>query len=268
DTDLIWTRGNAILKETSRGSEGIPTLVEERYDEAHRLLFLWISCLLHFSAKNLMVTTPTGHLVARVGGQAELSCQVSPPRSVESMEVRWLRSDNYKLVYQYRGGHGVNGEAAPDYVKRTEFVKEAIAKGKVALRIHNISISDDGPYQCLFNDSDFSDVINMNLSVAAFGLKTQIHVQSPGYDGPTLGCFTEGWFPQPRMEWRDSQGEVVPYSSISYSQDEDRFFHMKMTLILRNQSQKSITCCVLNPLTGEEKQTNLILPSKYSAMRG
>lgn len=102
----------------------------------------------------------------------------------------------------------------------------------------------------------------------AFGLKTQILVQSPGYDGPTLGCFTEGWFPQPRMEWRDSQGEVVPYSSISYSQDEDRFFHMEMTLLLRNQSQKSITCCVLNPLTGEEKQTNLIIPSKYSVMTG
>ncbi|XP_038190343.1 selection and upkeep of intraepithelial T-cells protein 8-like [Arvicola amphibius] len=220
------------------------------------------------TSQNLMVTTPTGHLVARVGGQAELSCQVSPPRSVESMEVRWLRSDNYKLVYQYRGGHGVNEEAAPEYVNRTVFVKEAIGKGKVALRIHNIRISDDGPYQCLFNDSGFSDVISMNLSVAAFGLKTQIHVQSPANDGPTVGCFTEGWFPQPRMEWRDSQGEVVPYSSISYSQDEDRFFHMKMTLLLRNQSQKSITCCVLNPLTGEEKQTNLILPSKYSVMRG
>lgn len=102
----------------------------------------------------------------------------------------------------------------------------------------------------------------------AFGLKTQIHIESSAYDGPSVDCVTEGWFPQPRMEWRDSQGEVVPYSSISYSQDEDRFFRIKMTLLLRNQSQKSITCCVLNPLTGEEKQTNLILPCKYSNMRG
>lgn len=114
-----------------------------------------------------MVTTPTGHLVARVGGQAELSCQVYPPRSVESMEVRWLRSDNYKLVYQYRGGHhGVNGEAAPEYANRTEFVKEAIGKGRVALRIHNIRISDEGPYRCLFNESGFGDVVRMYLSVA------------------------------------------------------------------------------------------------------
>ncbi|XP_052573147.1 selection and upkeep of intraepithelial T-cells protein 7-like [Peromyscus californicus insignis] len=219
------------------------------------------------SAENLMVTTPTRHLVVRVGDQAELSCQVSPPRSVEYMEVRWFRSDNSKLVYQYGSGHGVNGEAAPEYMNRTEFVKEAIGKGKVALRIHNISISDDGLYQCSFNDSGFSDVTSMNLSVAAFGLKMQIHVESPDDDGFIVACLSEGWFPQPRMEWRGSQGEVVPYSSISHSQDGDRFFHMKMTLILRNQSQESITCCVLNPLTGEEKQTNLILASEYSVMR-
>lgn len=102
----------------------------------------------------------------------------------------------------------------------------------------------------------------------AFGLKTQIHVQSPGFGGIIVECFTAGWFPRPQMEWRDSKGEVVPYDSISHSQDGERFFHMKTTLLLRNQSQESITCCVLNPLTGEEKQTNLILASKYSVMRG
>ncbi|XP_040613366.1 selection and upkeep of intraepithelial T-cells protein 8 [Mesocricetus auratus] len=210
------------------------------------------------TSENLMVTAPTEHLVARVGGQAELSCQVIPPRSVEYMEVRWFRSGHSQPLYLYRGSHGANGEAAPEYVNRVEFVKEAIGKGKVALRIRNISIPDDGLYQCSFNDSAFSYVASMNLSVAAFGLKTQIHVQSSGNGGFIVGCFSEGWFPQPRMEWRDSRGEVVPYSSVSHSQDGDRFFHMKMTLLLRNHSQESITCCVLNPLTGEEKQTNLI----------
>ncbi|XP_055484721.1 selection and upkeep of intraepithelial T-cells protein 7-like [Psammomys obesus] len=217
--------------------------------------------------ENLMVTTPTGHLVAKVGGQAELSCQVSPPRSVEDMEVRWFRGDKSKLVYQYRGGHGKNGEAAPEYGNRVEFVKEAIGKGKVALRIHNISISDDGPYQCSFSDDGFSDVAFMKLHVAAFGLKMQIHVQSSGRDGVIVECFSEGWFPRPQMEWRDSTGNVVPYSSISYSQDGDGFFYVKMTLLLKNQSQKSITCCVLNPLTGEDKQINLLIASECPAKR-
>lgn len=113
-----------------------------------------------------MVTTPTRHVLARVGGHAEFSCQVIPLHSVEYMEVRWFRSGHSQPIYLYGGGHGVNGEAAPEYVNRTEFVKDAIGKGRVALRIHNISISDDGLYQCLFSDdSGFIDVASMNLSV-------------------------------------------------------------------------------------------------------
>ncbi|MEJ1282619.1 hypothetical protein NN561_013579 [Cricetulus griseus] len=114
----------------------------------------------------MMVSTHKGQVLARVGGQAELSCQVTPPRSVEYMEVRWFKSGHSQPVYLYRGSQGVSGEAAPEYVNRMEFVKEAIGKGKVGLRIHNISISDDGLYQCLFNDSAFGYVDSMNLSVA------------------------------------------------------------------------------------------------------
>lgn len=61
----------------------------------------------------------------------------------------------------------MNGEGAPEYVKLTEYVEEAIGNGKVALRIHNISILDDGFYQCLFNHSGFSDMAFLKLSVAS-----------------------------------------------------------------------------------------------------
>uniref|UniRef100_A0A8C6EW34 Butyrophilin-like protein 2 n=1 Tax=Marmota marmota marmota TaxID=9994 RepID=A0A8C6EW34_MARMA len=206
-------------------------------------------------SSKLMVTVPKGHLVARVGGQAALSCQLSPPQSAEHMEVHWFRGDNSQLVYLYRGGHEVNGEAAPEYVNRTEFVKEAMGEGKVTLKIHNVSISDDGPYRCLFKDTDFSDMASMNLIVAG----KCIHVQVPTSDGLVVECNSGGWFPQPQMEWRDSRGEVVPHSSKSYSQDGARLFHMKMTLLLRNFSDCNITCCVHNPVIGEEKQTSIIL---------
>nr|XP_048309420.1 selection and upkeep of intraepithelial T-cells protein 7-like [Myodes glareolus] len=221
--------------------------------------FLFLQVMM--SSEKLMVTTPTRHVLARVGGQAELSCQVTPPRSVESMEVHWLRNGHFQPVYLYRG-HGVDGEAAPEYVNRTEFVKDAIGKGRVALRIHNISISDDGLYRCSFNESGFIDVASMNLSVAAVGLETQIHVQAPDAQGVMVECNSAGWFPQPQMEWRDSRGKILPPSSKLYSQDEARFFHVKMTL-LTNQSQGSIMCCIFNPVTREEKQTIIILASEY-----
>ncbi|EDL30681.1 mCG130376 [Mus musculus] len=215
------------------------------------------------SSEKLRVTTPTRHLLARVGGQAVLSCQVIPPHSVMHMEVRWFRSGHSQPVYLYRGGHKMSEEAAPEYANRTEFVKEAIGEGKVSLRIYNINILDDGPYQCSFNDSGFIDVAIMNLNVTAVGLETEIHVQAPDADGVMVECNTGGWFPRPQMEWRDSKGATLPHSLKSYSQDEARFFHMKMTLLLTNMSHGSIICCISNPVTGEEKQTSIILASEY-----
>ncbi|XP_047410605.1 selection and upkeep of intraepithelial T-cells protein 8-like isoform X2 [Sciurus carolinensis] len=226
--------------------------------------FLFLQVITSTSEK-LMVTVPMGHLVARVGGQAALSCQLFPPRSAEHMEVRWFRGDNSTLVHLYRGGHEVNGEAAPEYVNRTEFVKEAMGEGKVTLRIHNVSISDDGLYWCSFKDANFSDAASLNLSVAALGWETQISVQVLINDGLLVQCDSGGWFPQPQMEWRDSRGEVVPHSSKSYSQDGARQFHMKMTLLLRNLSDR-IMCYVCNPLTGEEKRTSIILAGAFFNM--
>uniref|UniRef100_H0XX92 Ig-like domain-containing protein n=1 Tax=Otolemur garnettii TaxID=30611 RepID=H0XX92_OTOGA len=210
------------------------------------------------STEKLVVTTSTGHLVAVLGGQAMLSCQLLPPQSAEHMEVRWFRGEHSKPIHLYGGSHELNEETAPEYKNRTEIVKEGIGKGKVTLRIHNISISDDGSYQCLFSDNDFSDVASMNLSVAAHGLGTQIHVQHPHTEGLMVECNSRGWFPQPQMEWRDSKGEVVPHSSKSYSRDGAGLFHMKMTL-LTSQSYNNITCCIYNTLTGEGKRTNIIL---------
>ncbi|XP_008566436.1 PREDICTED: putative selection and upkeep of intraepithelial T-cells protein 1 homolog [Galeopterus variegatus] len=209
--------------------------------------------------EKLKVTIPKGHLVAIVGGQAELICQLFPQQSAEHMEVRWFKGDHSKPIHLYRGVHEVNEETAPEYADRTEFVKEVIREGKVTLRIYNISISDEGSYHCSFKDNGFSDVASMNLSVAALGLETQILVQAPSTDGLTVGCNSRGWFPQPQMEWRDSRGEVVPYSSKLSTQDGARLFHVEMTLLLRKYSQSNITCYICNPLTGEGKQISIIL---------
>ncbi|XP_040834553.1 selection and upkeep of intraepithelial T-cells protein 8-like [Ochotona curzoniae] len=227
-------------------------------------LACYISFLLQVmssASEKLMVTMPAQHVVAIAGGQAELTCQLSPPRSAELMEIHWFRGDHSKPVYLYRGGREENREADPEYVGRVEFVKETIGEGQVTLRINNISISDEGSYQCSFEDNGFSDMAILNLSVAAIGLDTQIRVQAANNKRLLIECKSEGWYPQPKMEWRDSRGEEVPHSSISYSQDGAKLFHMKMTLLLQNKSRNSITCCIYNSLTAHEKKVNIILAS-------
>ncbi|XP_049631439.1 selection and upkeep of intraepithelial T-cells protein 7-like [Suncus etruscus] len=219
------------------------------------------------STEKWTVTTSTGHVVATVGGKAELSCQLSPSQSAEHLEIQWFRGNTSNTIHLYRGGHEVNEKVAPEYMNRTEFVKAAIGKGKVTLRLHNISVSDDGPYHCSFKDDHFSDAASINLSVAALGLNTGIHIQAYTLK-KLIECNSGGWFPEPHMEWRNSKGEIIPHFSKSFSQDKARLFHMKMTLFLTKHSSDNITCYIFNPLIGKGRQTNVTITEiKYSCFK-
>lgn len=68
------------------------------------------------------------------------------------------------------------------------------------------------------------------------------------------------------MEWRDSEGEIIPPTSISHSQDTDKLFNMKMTLLLKTSSHRNVTCCLRNPVTGQEERTSIVLSGEISVL--
>lgn len=52
------------------------------------------------------------------------------------------------------------------------FVKDSIGENKFTLRFQNISLCDGISYQCLLDNSVFSDMVSVNLSVAAIEVET------------------------------------------------------------------------------------------------
>lgn len=93
----------------------------------------------------------------------------------------------------------------------------------------------------------------------ATSLEIQIVLHPPNTKGLLVECNSAGWFPQPQMEWRDSRGEIIPHASKSHSQDPAKLFNMKMTLLLKQSSQGNVTCCLRNPVTGQEERTSIVL---------
>ncbi|XP_024907754.1 putative selection and upkeep of intraepithelial T-cells protein 1 homolog [Pteropus alecto] len=177
------------------------------------------------------------------------------------MEVRWFRNRYKQPVHLYKDGKDLHGETIFQYVERTQLLKEAIGKGKVTLRISNISVDDDGPYHCFFKDGDFYEEAITEVKVTATSFEIQILVHPPNTRGLLVQCNSKGWFPQPQMEWRDSRGEIIPPASKSHSQDTNKLFDMKMTLLLRH-SQRNVTCYLQNPVTGQEEMTSIVLSDK------
>uniref|UniRef100_I3MYZ5 Butyrophilin-like protein 2 n=1 Tax=Ictidomys tridecemlineatus TaxID=43179 RepID=I3MYZ5_ICTTR len=190
-------------------------------------------------------------------------CQLSPPQSAQHMEIRWFRNRYTQPIYLYKAGKDLYGETTSRYVERTELLKDAIGEGKVTLRIFNVSVDDDGQYHCFFRDGDFSeeDIIEVKVT------DIQIFVHPPNTKGLIMECHSGGWFPQPQMDWRDSRGDILLPTSKSHSQDGDKLFNMKMTLLLRDAHSGNVACYLRNPLTGQEERTSIVLAGEILSVK-
>ncbi|KAG3283110.1 hypothetical protein H1C71_033655 [Ictidomys tridecemlineatus] len=229
--------------------------------ETTRVLFFRLFLVLYLLQ---MVTPSSGE---PIDNEVEEICQLSPPQSAQHMEIRWFRNRYTQPIYLYKAGKDLYGETTSRYVERTELLKDAIGEGKVTLRIFNVSVDDDGQYHCFFRDGDFSEEDIIEVKVTATSSDIQIFVHPPNTKGLIMECHSGGWFPQPQMDWRDSRGDILLPTSKSHSQDGDKLFNMKMTLLLRDAHSGNVACYLRNPLTGQEERTSIVLADELFSQK-
>lgn len=115
------------------------------------------------ASDDFLVFGPAAPVQTSVGGEAALSCHLSPPQNAQNMLVLWSKSQD--TVYRYEKGEEPLDEQSPNYQGRTELVKDAITVGNVTLKIWNVKPSDAGEYICSFSDMSQSAKASVELKV-------------------------------------------------------------------------------------------------------
>ncbi|EPQ19312.1 Butyrophilin-like protein 2 [Myotis brandtii] len=173
---------------------------------------------------------PDEALVAMLGGDAELPCFLMRHQSIKNMKISWTRSLPSQVVHLYEDGRDKPEETMEEYYGRTELVKNVMHKGIVVLRIFNVQPSDSGQYRCAFQHGSFYSDIVIELKVAALGSHPQFHVEVTKSSQLRLECKSEGWFPQPKVQWMDFEGGEIPAQSETHTQDKGGLFHVTTSL--------------------------------------
>ncbi|XP_034359114.1 selection and upkeep of intraepithelial T-cells protein 2-like [Arvicanthis niloticus] len=214
------------------------------------------------SSEQFIVTGLQKPVLAPLGGNVDLSCQLFPPQEAQHMEIRWFRNRYTEPVHLYKNGKDLHGETIPKYVERTELLKDAIEEGKVTLRIFKLTADDDGSYHCVFKVGEFYEEHITEVKVTATSSDIQILMHPPNTKGVMLECHSGGWFPQPHIEWRDSKGKVIPATSKAHSQDETKLFNMTIALLIEASSHRNVTCYLQNLITHQEESLSIVLSGK------
>uniref|UniRef100_A0A8C3XTI2 Butyrophilin subfamily 1 member A1 n=1 Tax=Chelydra serpentina TaxID=8475 RepID=A0A8C3XTI2_CHESE len=214
-------------------------------------------------AAQFRVVGPGHPVTAIVGENIVLPCHLSPRMSAENMEVRWFRSEFTSVVHQYHEGKDQYGQQMPDYRGRTELLKAGIMDGNVSLQILNIRLSDEGQYNCFVQDGPFYEEALMELKIAGLGSAPLISVESHQDGGIRVVCQSAGWYPEPKVLWRDLSGQELPSLSEAKSLGDSGLFETENSIIIKEHSNQNLSCWIRNTFLNQEKESTVYIADSF-----
>nr|XP_055186658.1 butyrophilin-like protein 2 isoform X1 [Nyctereutes procyonoides] len=213
--------------------------------------------------ENWRVIGPTHPILARIGEDALLTCQLLPKRTAMHMKVTWYRSEPSTPVFAHWDGADVTEMQMEEYRGRVEVIKDGILEGKVTLKINNIQPSDNGEYWCCIQENNYCQETSLLLKVTGLGSAPYIHMEAPVESRIQLVCTAKGWFPEPQVYWEDITGEKLLAASEHLIQYENGLFYVEATLVVRNDSVENVSCLIHNPILNEKKSSVISIPEKF-----
>uniref|UniRef100_A0A671RVW9 Ig-like domain-containing protein n=1 Tax=Sinocyclocheilus anshuiensis TaxID=1608454 RepID=A0A671RVW9_9TELE len=211
------------------------------------LTLLIISGIADSLSEKYEVVGPADPVFAVAGEDVILPCSVKPNISVVDMRVEWFRPGlkDSQLVHLYENHEDRNTEQIQSYRGRTKLNHQELQRGNASLKLSSVQVSDEGLYKGFIQSKSRSDDATVNVSVEAAGRPPVITVD--GFDhsgGLHLQCESEGWNPEPDLEWLDSrhtEGFSVKHTITLHHSDKIHCrvklrHHMLETLIISSSN--------------------------------
>ncbi|XP_062335911.1 butyrophilin subfamily 1 member A1-like isoform X2 [Osmerus eperlanus] len=176
----------------------------------HIVLLLICLCVKReFAGESQLIGSPDP-IVAVACDDVILPCSLEPSINAEFLTVEWSRSDlKTGYVHLYRDGRNDNDDQNLSYEDRTMLFKGELVKGNVSLKLFRVKQDDEGRYIChVVKDGPVKKtVIQLKVVVVS---KPEVSIMEHIGTGVVLQCVSGGWYPEPELEWRDSEGRLLP----------------------------------------------------------
>ncbi|KAH1182829.1 hypothetical protein KIL84_004321, partial [Mauremys mutica] len=87
------------------------------------------------------------------------------------------------------------------------------------------------------------------------GSAPAISVEGHQDRGIRVVCRSSGWYPQPKTQWRDHQGQLLPSFFEEISPEANGLFQTEIVIVLTEESNQKVSCCVKNSRLNQERES-------------
>ncbi|XP_040890865.1 V-set domain containing T-cell activation inhibitor 1-like isoform X5 [Toxotes jaculatrix] len=231
-------------------------------------------CLLTFTG----ITRGQSHgSVVKVvdGRQAILPCSLGPEQNIQQMVFDWKKDGGKEVFFYDAGIHYNNGRSGQDeqFKGRVSHFEEQLRHGNASIMIRNTKVADSGNYTCVFpllkpERKTFNielivdfEVRDRSAEITGAAPAPYIRILNATDAGVLLQCEVRGASPKPKVEWQDSDGNVLPAEEPQVSESGGRYNVTLRTTVTKTTSNH-FHCVAKQEDFGHRIEGDIYLPEK------
>uniref|UniRef100_A0A3Q4GIX1 Ig-like domain-containing protein n=1 Tax=Neolamprologus brichardi TaxID=32507 RepID=A0A3Q4GIX1_NEOBR len=219
-----------------------------------------------FSSGQSEVIGPLYPVVAWIGDDIILPCNLDPVMDALDMAVEWARPDlNPRFVFVWRDGVELESKKHPSYTNRTSLFTDELKNGNISLKISKVKLSDEGAYRCFFPELNKDTTVQLVVGavsspvISFAGLNKSI-------SGVVLQCESAGWYPEPELLWLDGEGNLLSAGPTETLRGPDDLYTVSSRLTVEKRHSNNITCRVQQKKISQSRETHRHVPGKSNCI--
>nr|XP_048709030.1 CD276 antigen-like isoform X3 [Caretta caretta] len=194
---------------------------------------------------------------AVLGGTAVLNCTYPP---VADLILYWTRLglDSERNVYTYYQGEHLVSYDDPAYQGRATVPAGQPRRGDGALRLHNVTLADEGRYRCRVKSNRGMGIRETELRLTGPYRLSWLQPKpcSPSLQNVTLTCLAEGGYPLATVTIRDSTGRDYGARTLA-AKDPQGLYSAAHTADVPCSPTASYTC-IVNTTFHQQNRTGML----------
>uniref|UniRef100_A0A8P4K7C8 Ig-like domain-containing protein n=1 Tax=Dicentrarchus labrax TaxID=13489 RepID=A0A8P4K7C8_DICLA len=193
-------------------------------------------------------------VVVEVGSDVVLPCSLSSKENIVDKLFDWRKDGQRKKeVFYYNAGiHYNNGHDGQDqqFKGRVSYFSDQLKNGNASIKIRNTKMTDSGNYTCDFPRLQPSQIFYIELVVELTikdrsgeitgAPKPYIWTLNVTEDRVLLQCEVRGASPQPKVEWKDRAGNILPAEEPQVSDRGGRYYVTLLTTVTKTDHYRCV----------------------------